>query len=55
MIFLFVGAALALEPRETPKFVIDFDLDANVRYDQVYEHFREPLLQMENYWYEVIP
>jgi len=52
--FLLCVTTEALEPRDTPRFIIDFDKPANVRYSAMYEHFKAPLLEMENYWYSVI-
>lgn len=58
LIALFVAListeTLALEPRSQRSFVIDFDLPANIRYDQMYHHFKDELIEMENYWYSVI-
>ena len=45
----------ALEPRAVPSFVIDFDVPANIRYDGLFNYFKEPLLDMENYFYHSIP
>jgi hypothetical protein len=44
----------ALEPREIPKFVIDFDLPPELRYDQVYHHFKDTIIKMENYFFYVL-
>lgn len=44
-----------MQPRELPQFVLDFDLSASVRYDALFEHFKVPLLEMENYFYHQIP
>ena len=55
MIYLLIMVAAALTPRDTPKFVIDFDLDASVRYLEVYRHFSPIILQMEDYFYYSIP
>jgi len=50
-----VSASAAPEPWSLPHFVIDFDQPASTRYNKVFTHFREDLIQMENYWYSVIP
>ena len=34
-----------------PSFHIDYAQPANIRFDQVYRHFREPILKMEHYFY----
>lgn len=52
---LLVVGATALQPLEVPQFVLDFDVSASVRYDALYEHFKVPLLEMENYFYYTIP
>ena len=40
-----------IEPTDYPSFVIDFDKPASERYNEVNAHFREELLDMEDYWY----
>jgi hypothetical protein len=52
---LLLVAVSALEPLNAPKFIIDFDVPASHRYLELYHHFKEPLLEMENYWYKVMP
>ena len=38
-----------------PVYTIDFDEPAETRYNKMFEDLREPLLEMENYWYSQIP
>jgi hypothetical protein len=38
-----------------PVYVIDFDEPAETRYNKMFEDYKGPLLEMENYWYSVIP
>lgn len=38
-----------------PEYVVDFDEPADTRYNRMFEDFKTPLLEMENYWYKVIP
>ena len=47
--------AIALEPRAVPSFFIDFDVPASRRYDEVFNYFKAPLLEMEHYFYYSIP
>jgi len=35
--------------------VIDFDKEPSERYLELYNHFKEPLIEMENYWFNVLP
>jgi hypothetical protein len=34
---------------------VDFDEPAATRYNKMFEDFKEPLLEMEQYWYGIIP
>jgi hypothetical protein len=54
ILFLFTSV-LAIEQRPTPEFIIDFDVPALQRYDSVFQHFRADILEMENYFYSIIP
>ncbi len=47
-----IGLAMA---KEYPVYVIDFDQPAETRYNKMFEDLKVPLLEMENYWYSVIP
>ena len=38
-----------------PKFRLDFDQPAKVRYNDVWHHFKDDIIEMENYFYNVIP
>ena len=38
-----------------PVYTVDFDQPASTRYNEIFNDFREPLLEMEQYWYSVIP
>ena len=42
---------LALTDDKIPHFVIEYDLPASVRFNEVWHHFKDPLLDMENYFY----
>ena len=44
-------AMVGIEPTDYPEFVIDFDKPASERYLEVNTHFKEQLLDMEDYWY----
>ncbi len=46
---------LSIEPRNVPVFKINFDLPASERYDEVYYHFKDTIVEMENYFYYSIP
>ena len=52
---LLILSVSAIEPRFVPSFVIDFDQPASSRYDDLFSYFKEPILQMENYFYYSIP
>ena len=41
---------LGLSASSVPKFVVDFDLDPSVRYNEVFDHFLTPLLDMETHF-----
>ena len=44
----------ALSEAEYPTYVLDFDLDASIRYNHIFEDLKVPLLDMENYWYSTL-
>jgi hypothetical protein len=48
-----VTAALPT-PGKYPQYVVDFDEDASTRYNHIFEDLKEPLLDMENYWYSTM-
>ena len=52
---LLVVQVSAIEPRFVPSFKIDFDLPARNRYDELYIHFKDQIIEMENYFYYAIP
>lgn len=37
-----------IEPTDYPQFKVDYDQPAATRFNEVYDHFKEPLLEMEN-------
>ena len=41
---LLIISVSAIEPRFVPSFVIDFDLPARSRYDELFSYFKEPIL-----------
>ena len=38
-------------PTDYPVFELDFDKTAAERYTELFTYFKEPLLEMEDYWY----
>ena len=50
-----LSVAVAIEPMVSPQFVLDFDLPASRRYDEVFEYYKEPMSLMEDYFYHSIP
>lgn len=44
----------AFSEAEYPTYVLDFDLDASIRYNHIFEDLKVPLLDMENYWYSTL-
>ena len=38
-----------------PVYVIDLGKPASVRYNKMFEDLKAPLLEMENFWYSMIP
>lgn len=43
------------ERRSYPVYVIDLDKPASLRYNKMFEDLKEPLLEMETFWYDQIP
>ena len=52
---LLILSVSAIEPRFVPSFIIDFDQPASIRYDELFNHFKDTILQMESYFYYAIP
>lgn len=52
---LLIVSVSAIEPRFVPSFVIDFDQPASTRYDELYNYFKDTIIEMENYFYNAIP
>ena len=42
-------------PRDVPKFRVDFDEPADTRYNEIWNHFKDGIISMEDYFYESIP
>lgn len=39
--------AIAKLQNEVPRFIIDFDLHPSVRYNEVFDHFKDDILKMD--------
>jgi hypothetical protein len=52
---LVASVCRALVPTQYPTYTVDFDEPAATRYNKMFEDFKEPLLEMEQYWYGIIP
>jgi len=51
---LILGVMADLTPADVPRFVVDFDRPASERYVEIYEHFKEDIVKMENVFYKTI-
>ena len=52
---LMASVCRALVPTQYPVYTVDFDEPAATRYNKMFEDFKEPLVEMEQYWYSIIP
>merc|ERR1712166_515105 len=51
---LILGTMADLTPADVPRFLVDFDKPASERYVEIYEHFKEDIIQMEAVFYKTI-